>query len=780
MQKTIDTVGLTCEEAKRLAEQGKANVLPKSREGGVGAILRRNILTLFNLLNVVLGVLLFSVGSYRNMLFLGVIVSNALIGTVQELRAKRTHDRLTLLSAGCVRTLRDGTLVDVKPEELVLGDVVRLHRGDQIPADAEVLDGEAQADESLLTGESVAVAKKQGDVLYSGSFLTSGGVTARLTAVGAQSYAGKLQLSARRVKQASSRLMRDMQRIIRYASIAILPIGAALYLKQRFGLSLSHAEALTKTVGSVIGMIPEGLILLTSVSLAAGVVKLGRKRALVNQLYGIESLARTDVVCMDKTGTLTSGQMKLEQAIALGNAQADEIARCMNALLSTFQDPTPTNAALEQGYPDRYTGAATAQIPFSSARKWSAATFADVGTVVLGAPEKLLNGDDLALAHEHAAQGLRVMALLHGDAPLSGEALPDGLRPVALLCLRDELRARVTETLRYFEEQGVCLKVISGDSPLTVSCVAKRAGVPDAEKLVDLSALPQPIDYQTLSREYTVFGRVSPKDKQLLVEALKRDGHGVAMIGDGVNDIPALKAADCSIAMAGGSDAACRVSQITLLGADFEAMPGIVLEGRREINNITRASVLFLVKNIYSALISLALLALPYAYPFMPIQLTLVSTLTIGAPSFVLALQPSRERVSGNFLRNVVTRALPGGLCVAVLAVALYVLSGALGLTEATISSLCTMLAGYSGLVTLLLTCLPLNALRAGLVALMTVALAAAGLLFPQLFYLLPVTGNQWGVLLAFALLAPALQIALGAAIGKAGKATSGATVAAE
>lgn len=772
-----EMLGLTSDEAKALREAGKVNKMSAAHENGVGDILKRNIFTLFNLLNVVLAAALILVGSYRNMLFMGVVLSNIVIGTVQELRAKRTHDRLKLLSQNEVCVMRDGAEAKLPPDELVLGDVVRLGRGDQIPADAEVLDGIAQADESLLTGESVPIDKHEGDTLYSGGFLVSGSVAARLTAVGENSVAGKLQTAARKVKRADSKLMADMKRIIRWVSIAIVPIGILLFLKQYRIMNMPIGDSVTKTVASVLGMIPEGLILLTSVSLAAGVVKLGGKKALVNELYGIESLARTNVVCMDKTGTLTSGEMSLDSAEVHGDVTEADAARLVRALLSTFEDETPTNRALNAAFGGEFPEEPTGVIPFSSARKWSAASFDSVGVVVLGAPEKLLAGVELAEARKHAATGLRVLALMRGNGRISGEELPEGIELAALLCLRDELRPRVRDTVRYFGEQDVALKVISGDSPLTVSAVARQAGVPDAEKFIDLSLLDGEPDYMALSREYTVFGRVSPDDKRELIEAMKRDGHGVAMIGDGVNDIPALKAADCSIAMAGGSDAACRVSQITLLNADFEAMPSIVLEGRRVINNITRASSLFLIKNIFSCLISLALLALPFAYPFAPIQLTLVSSLTVGFPSFVLALQPSRERVRGDFIRNVITRAMPGGLCVALLCLALMLLSGTFGFTAEQLSTLCTLITGYSGLVALLLTCLPLNALRVALVSLVTVLMTTAVLLFPSIFYLTPVGGAQIWALACAAVLAPAIQTALGAAIGRARSRRTGSRV---
>lgn len=757
--------GLTQEEVRARREQGRTNTMPRRTEGGVADILRRNVLTLFNLLNLCLAGLLLWVGSHRDMLFLGVVLSNTLIGTIQELRAKRTHDRLQLLSEGRVRVMRDGVECRLSPQELVLDDVVLLSRGDQIPADATVLSGAGEADESLLTGESAPVSKAAGDTLYSGSFLVSGSVAARLTAVGADSYAGQLQLSARRVKRAQSELMRDMRRIIRWVSVLIVPIGAAMFSRQYASVDLGLRDAVTGTVASVLGMIPEGLILLTSVSLAAGVVALGRRNALVNELFGIETLARTDVVCMDKTGTLTSGEMVLDRTLALNGVPPEEIAAYMAALLRASSDETPTVRALAEAFSAVSAPEIVQAVPFSSARKWSATQAEGLGSVVLGAPERLLKGEALKQAQALAAQGLRVLALLRAPAPLCGEALPEGLVPAALLCLRDALRPNVQKTVRYFGEQGVTLKVISGDSPLTVSHAAAAAGVPGADRTVDLSAIEGEKDYAALSRQYTIFGRVSPQDKQGLIEALRKDGHGVAMVGDGVNDIPALKAADCSIAMAGGSDAACRVAQITLLDADFDVMPRIVLEGRRVINNITRAASLFLVKNIFSLLLSVLLLIFPFAYPFAPIQLTLVSSLTIGIPSFVLALQPSRDRVSGSFLRNVIMRALPGGVCTAALIIPLMAFSDGLGFSQDVVSSLSTLIAGYSGLVVLFLTCLPLNALRGGLVAAMAVLFAGAVLLLPQVFYLSPVSGGQWWVLAAAAMLAPLIQISLGALV---------------
>ncbi|NLI20499.1 MAG: HAD-IC family P-type ATPase [Clostridiales bacterium] len=829
-EETARPQGLSGAEAASRAAAGKGNRMPASADGGVAAIVRRNIFTLFNFLNLVLAALLVVVGSYRNLLFMGVVVSNAVIGLAQELRAKRTHDRLLLLSQGKVRTLRDGRETPVPPEELVLGDVVRLRRGDQVPADARVLAGRAEVNESLLTGESEPIPKAEGDALLSGSFITEGELTAELTAVGAESYAGKLQASARKVKRPRSELMASLSRVIRVVSVAIVPIGAALYLKQTGTLGLSTATAVTKTVAATLGMIPEGLILLTSVALAVGVVRLGRRNALVNELYGIENLARVDVLCLDKTGTLTTGQMSVTDVVPLGGASREAVQAAMRAFTAAFPgEDSPTGRALAAAFADgrdtdafsdppaQSTDAAQADdavpegrsaagagkaagtgkaapaaraaagaigvaarpqaaletVPFSSERKWSAARTQATGTLVLGAPETTLSAaraDVLSLARKHAERGLRVLVLQRTASPLAGKTLPEALEPMALLLIGDTLRPEARDTLRYFAEQGVAVKVISGDSAHTVRRIAADAGLRDAGRALDCSALARPADYDTLAREYAVFGRVSPEDKRELVGALKRQGHAVAMIGDGVNDVPALKAADCSIAMAGGSDAASRVAQITLLDADFAVMPDIVLEGRRVINNITRASALFLVKNLFSFLLSAVLLVLPFAYPFAPIQLTLVSTLTIGLPGFVLALQPNRERVRGRFIANVLRRAVPGGVTVGLVCVGVMLAGQRMSLSEPVLSTLCTLVAAFSGLCVLALACLPMDALRAALTLSMAAGTALAVALFPGLFYLEPVTGGAVWLLIAALAAVLALLVGLTAAFGRPAK----------
>lgn len=757
--------GLTTEQVQQKIQQGKINSIPKSKEGGVGEILRRNTLTLFNLLNVCLALILLLIGSYRNMLFMGVVISNALIGTIQEIRAKRIHDKLTLLTGGNVSVIRDGDNILLRPEDLVEGDLVMLKRGDQVPADGEVAEGEAHLDESILTGESLPVGKKAGDDVFSGSFLVDGNLTVHLTKVGVESYMGNLQMNARKVKKAKSILLRDMNRIIRWVSCAVLPIGLLLYWKQTAILGMVRNEAIIRSIASIIGMIPEGLILLTSVSLAAGVIALGQKKTLVNQLYGIESLARTDTICMDKTGTLTSGNMTLDSTILADGVVQEDISRLMGAFFYALGTEDATSQAIAKAYPPVQDAAVKSKIPFSSERKWSSVEIEAVGSIMMGAPEKLLAGKPLEEAQELARKGLRVVALTKSLEPSCETAyeilLPENRELLCFFCLQDELRSQVKETVRYFQEQGVTLKVISGDSALTVSDIARRAGVPQAERYADLSGMEQK-DYDLLSGEYAVFGRVSPEDKRELLLAMQRSGHAVAMVGDGVNDIPALKTADCSVAMAGGSDAACRVAQVTLLGGGFDAMPQILLEGRRVINNITRASSLFLVKNIFNMLLSLLLIFLPYAYPFQPIQLTLVSTLVIGFPSFVLALQPSKEKAEGNFLLNIFLRALPGGICVGILLLASILGGFFLKLSQGQISTVCTLVAAFSCYVVLLLTSRPVNALRTALLIAVACGMTLAIVFFSGLFCLEPVTG--WVLWLTLIVCAFAIPLQIGIA----------------
>jgi len=722
--------GLTDKQAAKR----RPNEITADPGKSVWQIIASNLFTPFNLLNVALALCLALVGSWRNMLFLGVVVSNTVIGTVQELRARRTIHRLTLLNAPEVCVLREGQERTCRPEEVVQGDLIILRTGDQVVADALVTDGSGAANEALLTGESDAIRKHAGDWLLSGSYITEGCLTAQLVYVGDDSYAARLTRSARKIKRPKSALMTELNKLIRLISCVLVPLGVLLFLKEFLITGLTLNEAVPDAVAAMIGMIPEGLMLLTSVAMCVGVVRLGRRQTLVQELYGIETLARADVLCLDKTGTLTTGQMVVEDMVPVALTPA-ELRLALCRFTGAMHDCSGTMMALSN-YVRPGNERPIATLPFSSARKKSAASFADGTTLILGAPSFVLSPEELAplkdVIAEHTARGCRVLVLAQASGCVTETDAPPVESVAGLFVLSDEIRASAPETIRYFREQDVTLKVISGDDPRTVAAIARRIGLEG--EAVDASALTD-ADLDEACERYAIFGRVTPAQKKLLVEALKRRGHSVAMTGDGVNDIPALKAADCSIAMAGGADAAKQVAQLTLLNGDFASMPLVVSEGRRVIGNITRAASLFLVKTLYSFALAALVLFLPVEYPFQPIQLTLVSTLTVGAPSFFLALESNHARVKGGFLQTVLLRAVPGAAAVTVCALA-AMLCRQLGWAAQDCSTLATLSAGAVGLLMLLSVCLPLTRMRAILLGAMTAAFVGAVLLFGRVFML--------------------------------------------
>ncbi|MER1993664.1 MAG: HAD-IC family P-type ATPase [Eubacteriales bacterium] len=747
--------GLTSAEAEKNAASGLSNRMSSTGEKTIPQILFSHVFTLFNLLNFALGLCLLLVGSYRNMLFLFVIIANILIGALQEYRAQKTIAALKLLNAPSVHVLRDGQEKTVSSDEAVRGDLVILRGGDQVVADAVVIDGYGAAMESLLTGESNAVHKEVNSWLYSGSYIVEGRMTAQLVYVGDESYAGRLTAEAKKDARPESRLMVDLKKLIRFDSMILVPLGILLFLKQFLLNRVPVTEAVPSSVAAMIGMIPEGLILLTSVAMAVGVVKLGRRQTLVQELSGIETLARADVLCLDKTGTITTGTMALESVIGIDRTEK-ETEEGLSRLLGAFDENSGTlNALREKLVPG--TEKPRAVLPFSSARKKSAVTFYDGTTLILGAPEFVLEDNyspELrARVEGYAAEGKRILVLAEARGLLTEETLPP-IRAVCGLCiLSDQLRPGVDQTLQYFRDQDVDVRIISGDNPITVSMIAKRAGLPDADRYVDLTTLKTEEELDQACEQYKVFGRVTPEQKKSLVLALKRRGHNVAMTGDGVNDIPALKSADCSIAMAGGADAAKNAAQLTLLSSDFSALPEIVLEGRRVINNITRAASLFLTKTIFSFLLSIMMLLVPGAYPFQPIQLTLISSLMIGLPGFVLALEPSEERIKGNFLKTVLLRALPGGVAAACCAALSMAMSPILGWPRELCSTLATLSAGFICWLVLLRTCLPLNLTRKILLAVVIGAFAGAFFLLRRIFFLEWLSGTAWLVLAGLAVL---------------------------
>ena len=772
-----DETGLTDAQAADLKASGYGSDIPEGEVKSFKKILFDNFFTLFNMLNFALAVCLFLVGSYRNMTFILIVLANILIGTVQEYRAQKTIREMQLLNAPEVSVIREGQERKVAPGDAVRGDLAVFRAGDQIIADAIVVNGSGSAMEALLTGESDPVPKQVNSWLYSGSYVTEGKLTAQLVYVAEESYVGKLTKEARKDARPGSKLMTELNRLIRFDSYILVPLGILLFLKQVFLNHIPVTDAVPSSVAAMIGMIPEGLVLLTSIAMAVGVMKLARRRTLVQELAGIETLARADVLCLDKTGTITTGKMNVTDIVGIDRS-GEETEKALARFLGAFDDHTPTLDALRER---AGTGTETpkAVLPFSSARKKSAASFRDGTALILGAPEFVLEkiGPELQERMDAlTAEGKRVIVLAAGKGIVAAEAMPEVQSVYGLIALNDEIRNGAQDTLRYFREQGVDLKVISGDNPQTVSRIARQAGLENWDRIIDARELDTPEKIADACERYTVFGRVTPEQKKQLVTALKEKGHSVAMTGDGVNDIPALKTADCSIAMAGGAEAARHAAQLTLLDSDFTVMPAIVLEGRRVINNITRAASLFLTKTLFSFLLSVFTLFMPGLYPFVPIQLTLISSLTVGIPGFFLALEPSTERVRGSFLKTVLYRALPGGLAVALCAALSMILynhnylmtqritefigsrlasAGTLPVipilgslpdivtqTSRTASTLATLTGGLIGFLVLLRTCLPLNMHRGILLGCVAAAFVAAVMIAGPLFQLEPLKGS--------------------------------------
>lgn len=702
--------GLTSKEVEERIREGRVNKDAGVRTKTVGQIVAENTCSLFNLVNLLLALCIALVHSYRNMLFLGVVVSNLLIGIVQELRAKLVIDKLSLLAEAHVPVIRDGVELVIPMHEIVQDEWVHLKSGMQVCADAVVADGECEVNESLLTGESNSVVKRCGDKLFSGSFLVSGDIYAIVEKVGADSYANQLTSSAKYIKKVNSEIKTSVMTIIKLVSIAIFPIAILLFLNQYQLSGTSLQDAVVNTVAALLGMIPEGLVLLTSVVMAVSVVRLSRHHTLVQQMYCVETLARVDVFCLDKTGTLTKGEMELGGYEKLSEK---EFEQPLGEMLGAMREGNATFEAIHRNFHgDSWEVERT--IPFSSERKWSGVVFKKYGTYVLGAPEFVLNTLSKELKQtieQHTANGERVLVFAHSPQKMKDKQLPEGLEPYVLLFLEDVIKESAPQTIEYLKQQGVALKIISGDNPKAVSDIARRVGVEEAERFIDCSELKEVEEIQKYAEAYTVFGRVSPEQKKALVETLKKK-HTVAMTGDGVNDVLALKEADCGIAMQSGSEAARNVADVVLLNSDFVSIPNIIAEGRRSINNLQRSASLFLVKTVFSVILALIFCFLHRTYPYQPIQMSLISSVCIGIPSFILALQPNHERVTAGFLRKVFRISLPGGILVALDVIVCVILGSVFQLNKMQISTLTTYMGAVAFGVILFKICYPFDLLR--------------------------------------------------------------------
>lgn len=735
--------GLSDAEVAERVAQGKVNTNADVKTKSVPQIVREHTFTFFNAVNLCLAILVMLTGQYRNMLFMGVVISNLTIGIFQEVRAKRMVDRLTIITASDVRVIRNGEVVHIPLEQVVADDLVIVSHGDQIPADGVVIRGNAAMNESLLTGESNAIPKVPNDEVLSGSFVDSGSLVFRATNVGINSYASRINDEAKFVKAITSEIRDTLNWIIRMATIALVPIGVALFLRSVFSDSMSMSAAILTTVAAVVGMIPQGLVLLTSSVLAIATTRLGARQVLVQQAYCVETLARVDVLCLDKTGTITTGSMELADILPERNRTEDEVVRAALTVVSAnAADANETaRAILTYGEGRGVTPEACSRaIPFSSATKLSGCVTAEGKALVLGAAQFVLGSYGYA-QYESEIRSFdkleRVLVVAEAEG-FTEDNHPLGLpKVIGFLGIRDQIRDTAAATMAYFVEQGVDLRVISGDDPMTVSAIAKSVGVPHAEKWVDATFLESEEEIAEAVRSRYVFGRVTPTIKRELVKCLRAEGHTVAMTGDGVNDILALKEANCSVAMASGSAAARNVADIVLADSDFAHMPEVVAEGRRSINNLQRSASLFLMKTVYSAALALVCVLMP-PFPLLPIQMSLVSTAIIGIPSFVLALEPNRELVRGRFLTNVLARSMPASISIALGLFAILVTERGFGEGFEAVSTCCMLLTAAVGVMLIYRIAQPLTPLRTTLLAFCIAYVVLGCTLFTDFFGVVP------------------------------------------
>ena len=751
--------GLTSQQVQEHKLHGWTNQAVDSTSKTTKEIVQENVFTYFNLIFLVLAVLLCLVGAFRDLTFLPVIIANTLIGIIQEIRAKKVLDDLTMLNAPHAMVVRDGKKSMIDAEELVVDDIVIFKAGAQVCADAEVCAGEVQVNESLLTGESDEITKKKGSKLMSGSFIVSGQCHARLDKVGEDSYISRLTLEAKEMQQGEqSEMIRSLDRLVKCVGIAIIPIGIILFVQAFFFQHSSFRSSVTSMVAAVIGMIPEGLYLLASVALAVSSMRLAQKKVLLHDMKCIETLARVDVLCVDKTGTITENTMQVQKLIPTQQYDPDTM-KPLETLVGDFAAAMTkdniTMAAVKAYFTSVSGAKPVAKTGFSSATKYSSVTFEE-GAYVLGAPEFVLLDEYEAYEAKItslASTGARVLVFGTYDGTIDGKALRNPICPLGYILLANPIRDAAKETFQYFAEQGVEVKVISGDNPVTVSEIAKKAGIRHAEKQVDAATLKTAEAVRKAAKKYTVFGRVTPEQKRLLVQALKEQGKTVAMTGDGVNDILALKDADCSIAMASGSEAASHVAQLVLLDNDFNKMPAVVMEGRRVVNNIGRTASLYLVKNIFSMLLAVFSMLFLIDYPLEPSQVSLISVFTIGIPSFFLALEQNRNQIHGHFLTNVLIQALPAGITDFIVVSGLVIFCREFGVEKECVSTSCTILIAVVGFMILYHIAKPMTTPHAILIAAMVIGWLFCMLFFSELFAITAVTGKCAMLMIVFAVI---------------------------
>lgn len=719
--------GLTQAEVEARIADGQVNAIQDSSNRSVKDIVMGNTLTFFNFINIVLLALVLSVRSYKNMLFIFIIIANTLIGIFQEIKAKITLDKLKILTVSHVDVIRDGVKKSVTVSELVKDDVILLKSGGQIPADGVILDGEVDVNESLLTGESDSIHKTCGSKVLSGSFVTSGKAMCLLTEVGHDCYMEKLSSEAKQFKRYKTELQRNLDTILKFISIIIVPLGIILFAKQYWISGSTYEQAALDTVAAVLGMIPEGLVLLTSVALALGAVRLARRSTLVRELFCIETLARVDTLCLDKTGTITEGHLCVQGEESV--KEDIDLEQLMGRMVGALGDENETFQALRQHYKRNQSANTKLVLPFSSERKFSGVVFEGEGTYLMGAYQFIFPQADpevLEKIAEYASQGLRVLTVAHSPNEMTDYTLAEGFEIVGFVFMTDVVRKNAPDILGYFEEQGVDLKVISGDDPVTVAAIAARAGLKDADKYIDATTINTDEEMEDAILKYSVFGRVTPKQKQQMVRLLKQNGRTVAMTGDGVNDVLALKDADVSIAMASGSEAAKNTANLVLLNSDFASLPHIVNEGRRVINNIKAAASMFLIKTGFSVLTALLTIIVGQNYPFQPIQLSVINGCAVAIPTMLLQLEPSFQKVNKHFFREVLRMSMPAAITITAMITIINNIGHSIGTPREMLSTVCVLATGWVYLITLRQVYSPMTGYRKFVIYLMQTAYLVA------------------------------------------------------
>lgn len=737
------SAGLTDAQVNERYSQFLFNDTNQKYSKSYASILIGNLCTFFNLLCVLAAIALaYSQAPVSQFLFVVIFALNLGFGIVTEIVAKRKIDKLSLLTVPTSKVVRNGAVAEIKSKEIVLDDIVVLSLGNQIPADCIVLDGVVEVNESLLTGESVPVKKEPGDLLYAGSFISSGTCKARADKVGKATYLNSLSAKAKKYKKPNSELMRSSKLIIYIVGILIIPIAALMFFVNWNNYIPSEISRLNdtiqRTVSIVIGMIPSGMLLLTSIALTLGIIRLMSRNTLVQDLYSLEMLARVNVLCLDKTGTITDGRMKVNDCMLLNNPTDYSVNEIVGSCLNSLQDNNQTSIALYNYFGHNTVLKASATLPFSSKRKLSAVTFDEIGTIAIGAPEFVLQSlpDKISrIINQYASMGLRVLMVAHSNGKLAGDRLPSGFKPLAIISIADNIRDDAAQTIRWFKENDVAIKIISGDNPVTVAEVARRVGVNNADKYISLEGLNDK-EVASVANKYTVFGRVTPEQKAILVKTIKSEGNTVAMTGDGVNDILAMKEADCAVSVASGSDAAKNVSHIVLMDNNFSNMPNVVFEGRRVINNIQNSSSLYLMKTLFTTIFAVISIILQQVYPFKTNNMMLMEIFVIGVASFFLSLQPNKSRVQGKYLPYVLSRTIPCAIVLVLAVESTHVVN--LIVPEyfnEHLQEMSVVIITFAGLVMLYRVCLPLNLYRTVLLLAMSACCILGVTVMPTMFF---------------------------------------------